>query len=187
MPPTRVREVLAARGLDVSALAKRSGLSRQAAYRMLDPAYEPFSEGFRAIARALEVDPADLVGPRSGAVDEVSAVLKDAAQGDARAFEVLPAELARLSLRELERLAPADPDELRLLTAAGEILHAHRPEAALRGLLDTWSSRLAPTRCFAFGARVLGLERLAERSPALLLRHGVLGAFDLADFARHFA
>jgi hypothetical protein len=34
---------------------------------------------------------------------------------------------------------------------------------------------------------MLGLERLAARTPALLLRHGVMGAFDLADFARHLA
>lgn len=187
MPTTRLRDILEERGLEVAALARRAGLSRQAAYRMLDASYQPFSEGFRAIARALEVDPSDLLAPRARAVDGAVALLHDAVKGDARAFEVLPSELAKLSTSELAHMEPVDCDELRLLTAAGEILHAHRPEPALRRLLDAWSYRLPTTRCFAFGARMLGLERLAARTPALLLRHGVMGAFDLADFARHLA
>ena len=58
----KIRDLAQARGWDLSSLAARSGLSRQALYRFLKAEYQPFSRGFGAVVEAQQ--PLDLLALR---------------------------------------------------------------------------------------------------------------------------
>jgi transcriptional regulator with XRE-family HTH domain len=186
----KVAELMAARGLDVSGLARAAGLSRQGLYRFLRPGYRPFSRGFQAVAEALGVSPSSLLRADGGqgAADRVRELLERAAAGEPRAFEVLPATLSALPARALDALdEPADALHHRLLAAAAELAEGLRPAHKMRAFASRHASRCEPGRAFFFSARLMDAERIAATTPAEMKKHLVFGAFDRRDFQRHFA
>lgn len=63
---TRLREVRESRFLTQGELAERSGVSRQTINRIEQGDIEPRFRTIRQLARALDVEPAELVGPTEG-------------------------------------------------------------------------------------------------------------------------
>lgn len=174
-------------GLTPTALARRAGLSRQAVYRLLDPAYDPFPQGFRRVAEVLGRPPELLV---RSAVPEtatrIEALLRAAAAADPRAFEVLPGALHVAGARDRLAVRPEGDSERRLLAAAAEYAYAVAPDLALRLWIDELASTLPPHLPFFFGARWMDAERIVSATPAPFARHLVFGAFDEGSLRRHF-
>jgi len=183
----RAREVLNERSLSVSALAARTGLSRQAIHHMLRPDYDPIPQGFREMARALGVTPRDLLGDERGEVADARLLLADAAKGDARAFELLPAALLGLGQDGREELTPMDPHARQLAAAAGEIAWTAKApdDDALRSWIDSLSATRSAGQAFVFGGAAPLTPQAVADTPDALRRHGVYGRFALADFLRH--
>jgi transcriptional regulator with XRE-family HTH domain len=186
----KIGELMAARGLDVSGLARAAGLSRQGVYRFLRSGYRPFSRGFTSVAEALGVRPGSLLldGDDDRPLEQVGDLLERSAAGEPRAFEVLPAALSGLSARALGELdEPADALHHRLLAAAGELSNGIRPARKMRAFALHHASRCEPGRAFFFSPGWMDAERIAATTPAEMKRHLVFGAFDRRDFERHFA
>jgi transcriptional regulator with XRE-family HTH domain len=186
----KIGELMAARGLDVSGLARAAGLSRQGVYRFLRPGYRPFSDGFSAVAEALGVTPASLLDAGEGEqrLAPILDLLERAAAGEPRAFEVLPAALSGLPARALGELdEPSDPLHHRLLAAAGELSNGIRPTRKMHAFAQRQAARCEPGRAFFFSSRWMDAGRIAATTPAEMRKHLVFGAFDRRDFERHFA
>ena len=182
----RISAFMNTQGLTPTTLAKRAGLSRQALYRMLDPGYDPFPAGFRAVAVALGVFPEQLIeSPKTRRVEETLALARDAAGGDARAFEVLPAALHALCPRERSALDEVPDPERRLLAAAADVLLGMKEDDGLRAWTSAQAEGLSENRAFFFGGEWMDPERLIATTPSVLAKRRVYGAFDLASFARH--
>jgi DNA-binding phage protein len=184
-----LRALMAARGLDVSALAKSAGLSRQALYRFLDPAPRPFSRGFMAVAGALDVSPAALVLD-SGVCEvpwrEVSGLAREAAKGEPRAFELLPACLSRAAAGGVGAEETLSPLEHQLVGAAAEVAVALvRHKHVLRDVAAAHGSQTEPGRAFFFAADLMTPERIVAATPGAMACHLVFGVFSMADFKRH--
>ncbi len=180
-----VRELLRREGRDVASVAREAGLSRQAVYRMLDPAWDPFSAGFRAVARALGVDPVALLVEGSDAgLGQATATLREAARGDARAFELLPSLVTPVSAARLAVAAASEPEQ-RVLVAAALVAQAIRPHDTLGAWIEGQMPTLSPTAAFFFGATWMSPERLVAATPEPMKRARVFGAYSLDDFSRH--
>jgi lambda repressor-like predicted transcriptional regulator len=182
----RVAQAMHERGLNPTALARRAGISRQALYRMLDPEYDPFPSGFRAVAAALATRPERLVTPLSTpALEEIKVLAHDAASGDARAFELLPAALSALTSFELHMLEEAPEPVRRLLVAAADVLATTTTREDLRPWIIAQAARLSGTLAVFFGGAWMDPERLVAVTPPVLARHKLYGAFDMDSFTRH--
>ncbi len=97
----RLRKVMRDRGVSVTELAARSGISRQAVYKMLRTDFDPLSRGVRSVARGLGIDPIDLL-PREGvAAARASHDARPAGGGGHRVAELRSIELHRAVARRL--------------------------------------------------------------------------------------
>ena len=140
----RAHQLMQARGMDISGLARTSGLSRQGVYRLLSKDYHPLGRGLQAMAAALGVSPltllADSADDAGGA--EILQLVAQAAQGEPRAFELLPASLHQATPAALSRLEPLSPLQHQLLAAAVALggFFAQRTTVRLRKI------HLAPCR-----------------------------------------
>ena len=179
----RVPEILKRRGLSPTQLARRAGLSRQALYRFLDPAYDPFPLGFRRVAAALAVSPGALVSQQ---VSDLESLVREAATDDARAFELLPATVHAATPEERRSARAETITERRLLAAAGEFAQTVAPSSELRRWVDGVSRGLPVHSPFLFGARWMDVSRIAAATPEPLARHHVYGAFEPETLRRHF-
>jgi hypothetical protein len=183
-----VRALMAAQRLDLTALAKSAGLSRQAVHALLRPGRCPLSRGFVAVADALGVGPLALLrdtGDRKESWRELIELSRAAAAGEARAFELLPAVVREAAGRAR---APEDglaPVHHQLLAAAAEVALAIRPSDRLRQAAARHAAAVEPGRAFFFAAGLMSPERIVASTPAPMARHLVFGAFAMDDFARH--
>ncbi len=186
----RLQQLMGNRHITVVELAARAGLSRQAIYKMLRSDFDPLSQGVRKVARAIGVDPIDLL-PRedqpTGRIAEVLALVRRAAaEKDARAFEVLPAALAGLDPPSLAALHPgANPLEARLLAAAAAMAAELTSSATLRRFAESWGQTEDPSQGFFFGGPLADVDRSIASTPELLRRHRVFGGFSEEMFRRH--
>ncbi len=171
-------------GRDVTAVAREAGLSRQAIYRMLDPSWDPLPAGFRAVARVLGVDPVALLSGASGiAVAEAVATLREAAGGDARAFERLPMQLSRPDVATATWQAAFGEVEQRLVLAAAAAAAAVWPGRRMAAWVAVRAPTLSPSSAFFFGVPGLPPERVVEATPESMKRLNVFGVFSLRQFA----
>jgi len=155
-------------------------------YRMLDPLWDPFSPGFRAVANALRVDPVQLVDAAvSGELVESEGALRQATAGDARAFEILPAMLHGLSSADRDRLSPCGDAERRVLGAAGVIAAEIWRDQDWKARGEALIGILGSAGAFFFGRQWMDPERIVAATPDAMRSANVYGAFDLSDFARH--
>jgi lambda repressor-like predicted transcriptional regulator len=185
-------------GLSVVDLAWATGLTRQTIHTLLREDFKPLAPSVELLATALALEPADLITrgpkPRSRPAATVAELVARAAQGDARAFEVLPAALCQSSAIDLQA-AFGYPASRQLLAAAVDtaltLLDECREDCALRlcqGRLAAMLKSLGrrrPRQAFLFDAGLLSQERLEAATPTPLKRHLVFGAFDLNSFRRH--
>ena len=185
----KIRELMTARGLDVTGLARTAGLSRQGLYRFLHPGYEPFTRGFIAVARALEVTPESLITSNTGmdAHENVLLLLEQAVDGEPRAFELIPATLARLTRSGLKSLADQSEVRHRLLAAAGELSNQFSPNRRIEEFVGLHSSQYKQGQAFFFSHRLMDAERILADTPRAMRKHLVFGAFNIEDFERHLA
>ncbi len=185
----RLRERMQDGGIGVAELATRANVSRQAIYGLLRPDYDPISPGVRKVARALNVDPVDLL-PRendpAGHTSRILDVLRLAAgRKDARAFEVLPALLAGLDEAALATLRPVNDTETRLLGAALAMAAELTGRSVLRTSAEALRRNEDPHQAIFFGGRRIDFLRAVEQTPDALRRHGVFGILDMELFRRH--
>ncbi len=117
-----LQKVMKNRHVGVAELARKAGVSRQTVYNLLQPEYDPISPGVRKIARALHVDPRDLLpgdDDLSVQASKILDVLRAAARRkESRAFEVLPALLAEADPDSVSSIRPSTDAEVRVLGAA---------------------------------------------------------------------
>ena len=179
----RVAGVMERRGLNPTTLARLAGLSRQAVYRFLDPAYDPFPRGFRRVAEVLGVRPVGLVSESAASIE---GLLREAAEAQPRAFEQLPAAVASATPEERSAVHAGTEAQRRLLAAAGEFALSVNAEPELRRWVDELARGLPEHSPFLFGARWMDVARIVAATPVALARHHVYGAFDEASLARHF-
>lgn len=171
-------------GRDVTAVAREAGLSRQAIYRMLDPSWDPLPAGFRAVARVLGVDPVALLSGASGiAVAEAVATLREAAGGDARAFERLPVQLSRPDVATATWQAAFGEVEQRLVLAAAAMAAVVWPGRRMAAWVAVRAPTLSPSTAFFFGVPGMPPERVVEATPEPMKRLNVFGAFSARRFA----
>ena len=184
----KIRELMAAKGMDVTGLARTAGLSRQGLYRFLRPGYEPFTRGFIAMAKALEITPMSLIATNTGmdAHERVLPLLEQAVDGEPRAFELMPATLARLTRSGLRSLADQSEVRHRLLAAAGELSHQFSPNRHIEEFVGLHSSLCKQGQAFFFSHRLMDAERILADTPLAMRKHFVFGAFNIDDFERHF-
>ena len=183
-----VRALMSARGLDVTALAKRAGLSRQAVHRLLQPGHCPVSRGFVAVAEALGVSTVAILGdaaaPR-GPWQEATATARSAATGDARSFEMLPASVRSASASGAGRVDSLEPVLCQLIAAAAQVADALKPSKRMRRVAAEHAASAEPGRAFFFAADLMSPERIVVSTPPAMARHLVFGAFSMDAFARH--
>ena len=96
----RLRDMLAARGWTQTDLAERAGLTHAAVNRYVNGRREPRAETVAAIAEALDVNPADLIGDW-GYIDE------GALESVGRAVDLVVAHIDDLTLAQREAIALA--------------------------------------------------------------------------------
>jgi hypothetical protein len=185
-------------GLSVVDLAWATGLTRQTIHTLLREDFKPLPPSVDLLATALALEPADLISMgskrRSRPAATVSELVARAAQGDARAFEVLPAALCQAPAIDLQAalafpasrqlLAAAVDTALTLLEECVKDCSAHSCKGRLASMLRSLGRR-RPSQVFLFDAGLLSKERLEAATPAPLKRHLVFGAFDLNSFRRH--
>ena len=185
----RLQELMESRQLSVLDLAERTGLSRQAIYKMLQTDFDPLSQGVRKVARAIEVDPTDLLPREDDPTAQIAEVLalvhRAAAEKDARAFEVLPAALAALDPTSLARLHSKSDLEMRLLAAAAAMAAELTSNDNLGRLAESWGQTEDPYQGFFFGGPLADVERSVASTPEPLCRHRVFGSFSTDLFRRH--
>lgn len=185
---TLVRTLMSQRSFDVSSLAAAAGLSRQAVHRFLKAGYDPFPSGFNAVASVLGVSPEALLERERTDVlfEQAMELLEQTSGGEARAFEVLPASIAKLSDSALSKMNPASDDETRLLAAAGEIAGHFARSKKLKRFTERMATAYRPGSAFFFGHRMMDAQRIVSSTPREMVKHNVFGAFELDHFSRHF-
>ncbi len=185
---TRLRMHLQAKGMTISGLARAAGITRQAVHQMLRPGYRPLSLGVETVARALEVDPLDILYEECAEARrrrEVEDLVTRAAAGDARAFEVLPATLLLTQGEEIESLHARDATSHQILAAAAEVAGTLSRRPWMERFIRGHASRVVKGQAFFFGTGLIGMERLMSLTPSPMRRHRVYGAFEMKAFARH--
>ena len=183
-----VHQLMRARGMDISNLARVSGLSRQGVYRLLSKSYHPLGRGLHAMAAALGISPLTLL--KDSAEDarhaEILQLVSQAAQGEPRAFELLPASLHQATPAALSRLEPLPPLGHQLLAAAAELAGELASSSEMVAVAAHHALRREPDRAFFFASRFMPADHIVEKTPDPMKRHLVFGSFDIASFARHF-
>lgn len=188
---TRLQEVMRSSHLGVGEVASMAGVSRQTVYNLLQPGYDPISPAIRKVARALQVDPQDLI-PREDDLPVRTArildVLRAAAHGrDSRAFEVLPALLSETDPGMLSSIRPSTDAEVRILGAAMAMAAELTGVPDLRSLAKALLRLEDPHQALFFGKLSADPVAVIERTPAPLRPHRVFGAFTEDLFRRHLA
>jgi transcriptional regulator with XRE-family HTH domain len=186
---TRLKELIKAKGLDISSLARMTGLSRQGLYRFLQADCQPLVKGFQTLADALDVSPVALLQEQNGEIEkwsEIKELLEQASMGEARAFEVLPWTVYSLSVEEFRRRDTLDSIQHRLLAAAAETACCLRPNKTLKKLILAALEFCEPNAAFFFSAHLMSAQRVVLATPLPMKKHLVFGAFDMRDFERHF-
>lgn len=185
----RLRSLVEASGLDITEIAKRAKLSRQAVYRFLRPDYHPLPRGLEAVAAVLAQPPMSLLcetgDSEAAAWTEIRDTLGRAAEGDPRAFEVLPMLLVRSPTVRTKPMEPGSALGHQLLAAAYAVAHAIRPQARIQRLSIRHGAFADPGHAFFFSADLMPPERIVQATPEPMKRHFVFGAFAIEDFARH--
>lgn len=185
----RLQDAMTSRHVGVVELARRAGVSRQTVYNFLRPDYDPISPGLRKIAKALDLDPVELL-PLEDDAGKSAARLLDllrsaAGRKDSRAFEVLPALVAGVEVSTLSCLHPATDAEVRVLGAAAAMAAEMTGNTALSGFAAALRRREDPHSAIFFGRLAVDPVRTIERTPEPLRAHRVFGAFDVDLFRRH--
>ncbi len=121
----------------------------------------------------------------TGSNSSVVRLVSLAAAGQARAFEVLPAVLARDGVPLPETVKKLSPVEQQLLAAAADLANEVQPSKALVQLLSILSERKSED-IFAFSGNLFPWERLVASTTPVLRSHNVFCACDQESFLRHF-
>ena len=180
----KLETLMKANDFNVSTLVAASGLSRQGYYDMFKAEYQPVAKGVVALAGVLDVSPVELLaGVEDGAM-EMGTMLQQAAEGDARSFEVMPGALASNGLGGAWTSALTTTQH-RLLSAALQVAYAITGQLRFRSLADTCMPD--DGGAFFFGRRYMPVEEILSRTPEPMKERCVYGAFALGDFERHFA
>ena len=180
----KIKALFRSKKLNVRGLTSRANLSRQGYYDMLKSDYQPFSKGIAAIARVLGVSPLDLLKEAESSASEIKKILAKAEKGDARSFEILPATLFALAIKD-EQVPGMLPLQYRLFAAASEIVYVTTGQKKYKRL----ASKYTPGkngRAFFFGADMMDASRILQKTPEPMRKHDVFGVFELEDFQRHF-
>jgi transcriptional regulator with XRE-family HTH domain len=183
-----IRNLMQAKQMDISSLAARAGMSRQGLYRFLRPDYNPISKGFVSMAQALGVNATHLIKDDDNQADiwrYVTRLLQDATQGEARAFEVLPAHLLRALKEGFPKIDLPSTTHCQLAVAAAEIAHSFKPHPTLERFISQHGVFSSPGRAFFFASELMSPERIVATTPEPMKRHLVFGSFDMTDFKRH--
>jgi transcriptional regulator with XRE-family HTH domain len=186
-----LQEVMRSERVGVLELARRAGVSRQTVYNLLQPGYDPISPGVRKVARALHVDPRDLL-PREDDLPVQAARILDvlraaARRKESRAFEVLPALLAEADPGTLASIRPSTDAEVRVLGAASAMAAELTGQTHLGSLAEALLRLEDPHQALFFGRLSVDPVAVIERTPASLRTHRVFGAFTEDLFRRHLA
>jgi len=187
----RLQEVMKDNDIGVAEVARMAGVSRQTIYNLMQPGYDPISPGVRKVASALKVDPLDLI-PRQDDVTVQTARILDvlrsaAARKESRAFEVLPALLAKADPALLTAIRPSNETEVRVLGAALAMAAELTGKAHLRSLAEALLRLEDPHQAIFFGKLPVDPVTIIERTPKPLRAHRVFGAFTEDLFRRHLA
>ena len=187
----RLQEVMKDNHFGVAEVARLAGVSRQTIYNLMQPGFDPISPGVRKIARALKVDPLDLI-PRQDDVSVQAAMILDvlrsaASRKESRAFEVLPALLAEADPTLLPSIRPSNDTEVRVLGAALAMAAELTGKAHLRSLAEALLRLEDPHHAIFFGKLFVDPVTIIERTPKPLRAHRVFGAFTEDLFRRHLA
>lgn len=187
----KLQEVMKDNDVGVAEVARMAGVSRQTIYNLLQPGFDPISPGVRKVARALKVDPLDLI-PRQDDVTVQTARILDvlrsaAARKESRAFEVLPALLAEADPDILTSIRPTNDTGVRVLGAALAMAAELTGKAQLRSLAEALLQLEDPHQAIFFGKLPVDPVTIIERTPKPLRAHRVFGAFTEELFRRHLA
>lgn len=186
----RLQERIANSQFGVSAVAKLAGISRQTIYNLLQPDFDPINPSVRKVARALGVDPLDLI-PRQDDVTESASKVMDilcaaANRKESRAFEVLPALLTDTDPRVLLSIRPSNDSETRVLGAALAMAAELAGREDLNSLAKAIERLEDPNNAIFFGKLPLDPVTIIESTPKPLHKHRVFGSFTEELFMRHF-
>lgn len=184
----KIRQLMAEQGLSVSALSRKAGLSRQAAYHNLSPGQQPLRKSFLALASALGVSPLELLLPESSQstpVSRIKQLLDECRAGRSRSFEVLPALLLMSGRTALPLLQDLPPLNHQLLAAALAVSQAVSRKGRLSDSISFHQARSTPGVAFFFGIGRLDPERAFQCTPEPMRPHLVFGSFEMSDFSRH--
>ena len=184
----RVHQLMQARGMDISGLARSSGMSRQGVYRLLSKDYHPLGRGLQAVAAALGISPLTLL---AGSADDVGGaeilqLVAQAAQGEPRAFELLPALLHQATPAAWSVLEQLSPLQHQLLAAAAELVGELTSSVEMVTFAAQHAQHREPGRAFFFASRFMPVERIMDETPEPMKRHLVFGSFNIDSFRRHF-
>ncbi len=175
----------------VAEVAATAGVSRQTVYNLMQPGYDPISPGVRKVARALKVDPLDLIPRQDDVTVQVARILDvlraAALRKESRAFEVLPALLAETDPGLLISIRPSNDTEVRILGAALAMAAELTGKAHLRSLAEALLLLEDPHQAIFFGKLSVDPVTIIERTPKPLRAHRVFGAFTEDLFRRHLA
>ena len=183
----KIRTVLEDKGMSVTALARDTGLSRQAIHHLLKPGYRPMPESVTRVADALGLELAEMLMSNDGNVQSrelFANLVRKARKGNARAFELLPAHLSRdpgLG-RSLE---DEDATTHVLLAAAAAVAAQLRPGRQIEAAVSYHSERAGSGTSYLFESKFEPVEAVINRTPEPMRTQLVFGAFKIEDFGRH--
>ncbi|MBN2802323.1 MAG: helix-turn-helix transcriptional regulator [Deltaproteobacteria bacterium] len=180
----KIKELIKINGYNVRSLALQANLSRQGYYDMFKSDYQPVSKGLYAVAEVLGVSPIDLLTESDNTLRELNQLLHNAAQGDARNFEVLPA-IIYSAVKKSIPVNGTNTINNRILAAAAQIAYSITNKKKLQ-LLATKLEQQERRNAFFFGSDLMELTHIIQMTPVPMAKHNVFGVFELKDFERHF-
>lgn len=183
----KIRKAMRAKHMSVTDLARETGVSRQMLHRLLQPDYRPLAQSVVAIAGVLGLEPGDMLdqGDRGGLQTAFSDLLRKARDGNPRAFELLPAHMARDPNAGQRLGEDADATTHLLLAAAAAVADALHPRRDLVRAVSLHARHAGSGQAFFFRSKFMTPERAIEQTPDPMRRHNVFGAFDMEGFRRH--
>jgi len=183
----RIRQALRQKRMNATDLAREVGVSRQALYRLLKPGFRPLPQSVVKVARVLELEPWEMLLPGEDAEGQMAfkKLVGKAKNGNARAFELMPAYLSRDPNIGWSYAEEADPTTHLLLAAAAAVANALWPGREIEAAVSFHSTRAGNGPAFMFGSKFMPPELVVERTPVPMRRQNVFGVFDLDDFRRH--
>ncbi len=185
----RISNLMKSQGIDMSTLAQNAGLSRQGLYRLLRPEHPPLNRGFQSVATTLGVSALSLMRetrPQDEKWHQVESLLGQAASGESRAFEVLPAHVIGILPARRPRQETLPPSHHQLLAAAGEVARSIVAKRGLKKFTARHAAFSEPGQAFFFAANLMSPDRIVATTPKPMKRHLVFGSFQTEDFERHF-